>query len=94
MCDESVDSYAATAYRGEPGAAPAPGEAPAETSRVEAQLREYALLRQGPQCGEYLAIYEQPDLDGADPDSEAYGMYQKAGGLVWPSARNPAAVAG
>jgi hypothetical protein len=91
MSKQSTDSYAETAYRGEPGAEPAPGEAPAETSGVEAQLREYALLRQGPQCGEYLAIYEQLNLDAADPDSDTGGMYQKAGGLVWPSARNPAA---
>jgi hypothetical protein len=53
-----TDAYPDTAYRGEPSAPPAPGEAPAETSRVEAKLRQYYLLRQGPQCGEYFALYE------------------------------------
>ena len=87
-----TDAYPDTAYRGEPSAPPAPGEAPAETSRVEAKLRQYYLLRQGPQCGEYIPLYEPIDFDATDPHSEAGQMFQKAGGLVWPSARNPAAI--
>jgi hypothetical protein len=90
--DAYPDTYPDTAYRGEPSAPPAPGEAPAETSRVEAKLRQYYLLRQGPQCGEYFALYETVDLLASDPRSDEGQMFQKAGGLVWPSARNPAAI--
>ena len=86
---ESTHDYAETAYRGEPSAGPSEGHRPEDQSWQQNQIRKTPLPRLGPQCAEYLEGHEIDGYEAANPKSQEGRMLQHAGGLIWPTMRNP-----
>lgn len=78
-----------TAYRGEPNPAPPPEQTEWYKDPGQRQLRREYLLRQGPQCGEYLRQMDLYARHTAKPRSQGARHYATAQGMIWPSMANP-----